>query len=92
MGFLLAKIFILLMLAAIAGALLMYWWVRRRYEDVSLEFSRIATQRDALQAELDRHQETDLDGLKKAILGRMDGLDEQVQALEKSIAAAPCHR
>jgi predicted flap endonuclease-1-like 5' DNA nuclease len=40
MGFLLAKILILLAVAAIAGALFAYWWFRRHYEDVTLEYTR----------------------------------------------------
>jgi hypothetical protein len=40
MGFLLAKIILLLGLAALCGALLAYWWFRRHYEDVTLEYAR----------------------------------------------------
>src|SRR4029077_5881745 len=40
MGFLLAKILLLLGLAAACGAAFAYWWFRRHYEDVSLEYER----------------------------------------------------
>ena len=40
MGFLLAKILLLLGLAALCGALFARWWFRRHYEDVSLEYAR----------------------------------------------------
>jgi len=40
MGFLLAKILLLLGLAAACGAAFAYWWFRRHYEDVSLEYAR----------------------------------------------------
>ncbi|HUA89043.1 MAG TPA: hypothetical protein VL994_06385 [Steroidobacteraceae bacterium] len=40
MGFLLLKIFFLLALAAGSGGALTYWWFRRHYEDVSLEYAR----------------------------------------------------
>lgn len=40
MGFLLAKILILMAVAAAAGGLFAYWWFRRHYEDVTLEYTR----------------------------------------------------
>ena len=40
MGFLLAKILLLLGLAALCGALFAYWWFRRHYEDITLEYAR----------------------------------------------------
>jgi len=40
MGFLLIKILVLLALAAASGGFLAYWWFRRHYEDVTLEYAR----------------------------------------------------
>jgi predicted flap endonuclease-1-like 5' DNA nuclease len=40
MGFLLAKILILLAVAAVGGAWFAYWWFRRHYEDITLEYTR----------------------------------------------------
>ena len=40
MGFLLTKILLLLGLSAACGAAFAYWWFRRHYEDVSLEYAR----------------------------------------------------
>jgi len=40
MGFLLIKMLFLLGLAATCGAVLAYWWFRRHYEDVTLEYTR----------------------------------------------------
>jgi predicted flap endonuclease-1-like 5' DNA nuclease len=40
MGFLLAKILLLLAVAAICGAWFAYWWFRRHYEDITLEYTR----------------------------------------------------
>jgi predicted flap endonuclease-1-like 5' DNA nuclease len=40
MGFLLAKILFLMALAAASGGLFAYWWFRRHYEDVTLEYTR----------------------------------------------------
>src|SRR5215469_3293634 len=40
MGFLLAKILGLLLVAAACGAWFSYWWFRRNYQDVTLEYTR----------------------------------------------------
>ena len=40
MGFLLAKILILMAVAAASGGLFAYWWFRRHYEDVTQEYTR----------------------------------------------------
>jgi predicted flap endonuclease-1-like 5' DNA nuclease len=40
MGFLLAKILVLLGVAAVGGALFAYWWFRRHFEDVTLDYTR----------------------------------------------------
>jgi predicted flap endonuclease-1-like 5' DNA nuclease len=40
MGFLLIKILFLLGVAAASGGFLAYWWFRRHYEDVTLEYGR----------------------------------------------------
>ncbi len=40
MGFLVAKILFLMALAAASGGLLAYWWFRRHYEDVTLDYTR----------------------------------------------------
>ncbi|MBS0580135.1 MAG: hypothetical protein JSR36_12850 [Proteobacteria bacterium] len=40
MGFLLAKILFLMAIAAASGGLLAYWWFRRHYEDVTLDYTR----------------------------------------------------
>jgi predicted flap endonuclease-1-like 5' DNA nuclease len=42
MGFLLAKILVLLAVAAASGGLFAYWWFRRHYEDVTQEYTRSA--------------------------------------------------
>ncbi|MEM1413299.1 MAG: hypothetical protein AAGH15_00285 [Myxococcota bacterium] len=41
MGFLLAKIALLLVIAALLGALLAYWWLRRGWEDVSADYEAL---------------------------------------------------
>src|SRR5580692_12386097 len=47
MGFLLTKILFLLVLAAGAGASFAYWWFRRHFEDVTLEYARSREEWDA---------------------------------------------
>jgi predicted flap endonuclease-1-like 5' DNA nuclease len=47
MGFLLAKILILLAVAATGGGLFAYWWFRRHFEDVTLEYARSREEWDA---------------------------------------------
>ena len=40
MGFLLAKILVLMAVAAASGGVFAYWWFRRHYEDVTHEYTR----------------------------------------------------
>lgn len=58
MSFLLAKIFILLLLAATLGALLARWWLLRQYEDVTTEYTRLSDEtqrwRDGLEDRLEQ--------------------------------------
>ena len=44
MWFLLVQIFILLLLAAVLGGLIVYWWVKNRYEDVTESHSSLVEQ------------------------------------------------
>ncbi len=53
MGFLLSEIAILLLLAAALGFALAHWWIRRRFEDVTLEWPELAAGRMALPAALE---------------------------------------
>jgi predicted flap endonuclease-1-like 5' DNA nuclease len=47
MGFLLAKILVLMAVAAASGGLFAYWWFRRHYEDVTQEYTRSRAEWDA---------------------------------------------
>ena len=40
MGFLLTKILFLLVVAAASGGLFAYWWFRRNFQDVTLEYTQ----------------------------------------------------
>ncbi|MEQ8301456.1 MAG: hypothetical protein RH945_13025 [Hyphomonas sp.] len=50
MWFLLTQIFPLLLLAAILGAVLTYWWLRNRHEDITESYERITERLDAISA------------------------------------------
>lgn len=64
MGFLLAKMVLLLALATAAGAGLAYGWFRRHYEDVTLDYARtreeFATWRERFEERLAARPEVDL--------------------------------
>lgn len=54
MLFLITKISLLILAAALAGAGLMYWWIRRQFEDVTDGYELMANERGALQSIEDR--------------------------------------
>ncbi|MEO1233140.1 MAG: hypothetical protein AAFZ18_30020 [Myxococcota bacterium] len=70
MLFLIAKISLLLLIAALAGAGLMYWWVRRRFEDVTVGYKLLFEEREALQRAL-----ADRDGVVANLHDRLDSFD-----------------
>jgi len=85
MGFLLAKILFLLVLAAACGALFSYWWFRRHYEDVTLEYARSrdewASWRRGFEARLAALPEVDLQPLREQVAA----VDEAVRNIELPI-------
>jgi predicted flap endonuclease-1-like 5' DNA nuclease len=85
MGLLLAKILFLLVLAAACGASFAYWWFRRHYEDVTLEYARSrdewATWRRGFEARLAALPEVDLQPLRE----QLAALDEAVRAIDVPI-------
>jgi predicted flap endonuclease-1-like 5' DNA nuclease len=85
MGLLLAKILFLLVLAAACGALFAYWWFRRHYEDVTLEYARSrdewASWRRGFEARLAALPEVDLQPLRE----QLAALDEAVRAIDVPI-------
>jgi predicted flap endonuclease-1-like 5' DNA nuclease len=82
MGFLLAKMVFLLALAAAAGGLFSYWWFRRHYEDVTLEYTRSRAEwsswRRTLEERLSARPEVDLSPLSL-----------QMQAVEDAVRGLP---
>jgi predicted flap endonuclease-1-like 5' DNA nuclease len=79
MGFLLAKILLLLGLAAACGAAFAYWWFRRHYEDVSLEYARSreewASWRRDFEARLAERPPADL----SALSGQLTALEAAIR-------------
>jgi predicted flap endonuclease-1-like 5' DNA nuclease len=71
MGFLLAKILLLLGLAAVCGALFAYWWFRRHYQDITHEYLRTreewATWRRRFEDRLAARPEVDLEPLSAQV-------------------------
>lgn len=73
MGYLVAKIVVLLLLAAACGFWLAHWWLRRRYQDVTEEYTRLV---DASSA----GATVGLEGLKR-IEDRLATVDGSIQGL-----------
>ena len=85
MSFLLAKMLFLLVLAAACGALFTYWWFRRHYEDVTLEYGRSrdewASWRRGFEARLAARPDVDLQPLREQVAA----VDEAVRAIDVPI-------
>jgi len=81
MGFLLAKILVLLAVAAVGGALFAYWWFRRHFEDVTLEYTRArdewASWRRSFEDRLAARPPVDLHPLSQQVAG----VDAAVRAI-----------
>ena len=82
MVYLVAKIFVLLVLAAVCGFVLGRWWVRRQFKDVSEEYAKLMTAGpmqdygpalDSLKASVDDGQ-TQVSNLIRGIEGRLRDL------------------
>ena len=97
MSYLLAKILFLLLLAALLGAWFGYWWVRRQYDDVTSEYSRLKndwqTWRKGFEEKLSVRPEPDLkpltariDDIPAAVRGILFPLQDRLAAVESAIA------
>ncbi len=91
MGFLVAKILFLLVLAAACGALFAYWWFRRHYEDVTLEYARSrdewAAWRRGFEERLAARPEVDLAPLSEQLTALGDALRPNLTVVEKRLTA-----
>jgi predicted flap endonuclease-1-like 5' DNA nuclease len=88
MGYLLAKIVILLALAALCGFLLARWWLRRSYVEVTEEYSRLL-EGSVMAAEIKRGFGARLETLEKSVgalrppdlrplTGKLEGIEKAV--------------
>ncbi len=86
MGFLISKILLLLAMAAACGGLFTYWWFRRHYQDVTVEYLHArdewADWRARFEERLAARPEVDLGPLSR----QLATLEEAVRALDAAIA------
>ena len=86
MWFLFLQIFLFLLLAALFGAVLAYWWLRRQYEDVTVDYNSL----------LSKDAEVNADALTRSDFQRalrdfappaadLSPLEERLQTLETAI-------
>jgi hypothetical protein len=91
MGFLIAKILLLLVLATACGASFAYWWFRRHYEDVTLEYARSrdewAAWRRGFEERLAARPEVDLAPLTGQLTALGEELRPNLTAVEKRLTA-----
>lgn len=103
MTILLFKIFVLLLVAAVLGALLGYWWCRRYYEDVTSEYNRLEKEREQWRSSLESWMDLTplnerIDALERAVKDikippattiDLEPIQTQLAAMEKYMAAPP---
>jgi predicted flap endonuclease-1-like 5' DNA nuclease len=93
MSFLLAKISILLLLAAGLGALLAHWWLRRHYEDVTTDYTRLSDEtkrwRDGLEDRLEQRLVQRLAVDLGPIMGSLESVQAAVRGIDMSRPVAP---
>lgn len=78
MVYLVVKIATLLVLAALAGALMMYAWLKSQYEDVTDGYGLMLSERAAERSDLAQHRRELLGALEE----RLGGRDDELAALE----------
>ncbi|MEO1175134.1 MAG: hypothetical protein AAFX94_24225, partial [Myxococcota bacterium] len=82
MIYLILKLVVFLILAALLGFLLGRWWVRRQYRDVTEEYHRLARLPEELSQRFDA-----LEALAKE--PRLGSVTSQLEGLETAIAELP---
>ncbi len=81
MSFLLAKILLLLVLAALLGAAFARWWYRRHYEDVTSEFTQLSSDDQAWRKSLDERLAQPLNFDASALASRLDAIEAALRGL-----------
>lgn len=86
MWFLLFEILVLMLLAAIAGGLIAFWWMKNRYEDVTESYQDLVSlrsQNDSAPSPVTREElETHLSGLYSSIVERLPDISPLSTRLE----------
>ncbi len=97
MAFLLAKILVLLLLAGLFGAGFARWYLRRRYEDVTVQYSSWQSDWSNWRRQLERRFAEPAQGLDLSpVMARLDDLEATVRELRgssfssSSVAADAC--
>lgn len=94
MWFLLIQIFPLLLLAAILGAVLAYWWLRNRQEAITESYERITQRLDSLSARPEPAAREDYEAgmalissaVRSLRMPDMDPVNQRLSALEAGIS------
>jgi predicted flap endonuclease-1-like 5' DNA nuclease len=94
MWFLLTQIFPLLLLAAILGAVLTYWWLRNRQEDITESYERITERLEALGARPEPAAREDYEAgmalissaVRSLRMPDMDPVNQRLSAVEGAIS------
>lgn len=88
MGFLIAELALMLLLAAAAGAAFTYWLVRHRYRDASNDFFNLRKELEATQSALAKNQQAQLDQVQATPKDQPTDLarSSQIAQLERKVA------
>ncbi len=94
MFFLLAQIFPLLLLAAVLGAVLAYWWLKNRQEDVTESYERVTERLAAIEARPEPAAREDYEAgmalissaVRSLRMPDMEPVNQRLSALEVSVA------
>lgn len=85
MGFLLAKILLLLGLAAVCGALFAYWWFRRHYEDITLQYARSREEWAAWRRDFEERLAARPPADVAPLAGKMEALEAAVRDIPQPV-------
>lgn len=94
MFFLLAQIFPLLLLAAVLGAVLAYWWLKNRQEDVTESYERVTERLAAIEARPEPAAREDYEAgmalissaVRSLRMPDMEPVNQRLSALEASVS------
>ena len=93
MWFLVLQILVLLILAALFGALLTYWWMKNQYEDVTESYEELTTLSDlmkkapapATQADLEKSRSDVAEQISRIPQPNLSGLEARLTRIEQGL-------